>query len=722
MRPEIFNLKRHLKLLAIFLCAWTASLAGHAADVPEAHVADDTLPRLLATLDSEPLAFIAIRDVRTLSEKFNATTLAKMIADPSYDKGALLLESKLLEIIGANVRADWPALEKNFSGPLVLALLPPKAPAAEVVPVTPNAPAPAPSNLNTNAGAPVTAEKPMRLVFLALVAAPDVAGVLQAQWPKPMNPGTLIAAAPLTTADSAALPPLDKLPSWAAKLDLSAGDIVLYAQPLKLCDAARPLIKQNLPPVENLTPEYAPLFAAMEGSATDALLWRLSFKGDLLSERLSVDVNENDSAFKRILQTIKEKPGAWESLLAATPGEQDAAVLLQADPSALGNDLPFAFQAIERFLRGKRWSRTDGMKAEAFDIKRFKFLFERMQGLFSIVARPAITGDLRMIVASSVKGIDVEAYRAEMIAGLENAGAGFETFANTRKIGGVAPLGATFQGRGRFAAPVIGLSPGWTWLCSSSTTYLSFTDALKNGSMMSDAGKKSAAPTRKDPAKMSVNERAKIAALERLQVDPNVGQPETRDVAAAAKALGFWRADDVWRVEVNFEKVFKIGYAAWLLSSTEGPSIGAWKIPNDLVPSPQVFSRHLGSLQAAASRHERRVEMRSQCVFPGVTPGMLAALQEAAESVTLARNTAKEAQAALEARDAAEKKLEDDKLAEKDRKKNSDKDKDKNKLRPAPKFPAPPAPATPPTSGAAPATSGAPTPADQAAKPPAEVK
>lgn len=711
-------------LLAIFFGAGAASLAVHAVDAPEAQVADHTLPRLLATLDAEPLAFIAIRDVRALPEKYSATTLAKMIADPSYDKGALLLESKLLEIIGVNVRADWPALEKNFSGPLVLALLPAKAPAAEVVPVTPNGaltvpPAP---NVNSTADATAIGAGPMRLVFLALVAAPDVAGVLQAQWPKPLNPGTLIAAAPLKTAVAADLPPFEKLPQWAAALDLPAGDIVIRAQPLKLCDAARPFIKQNLPPVENLPSECAPLFAAMEGSATDALAWGLSFKGELLAERLNVDVNENDSAFKRIMLTIKEKPGAWESLLAATPGEQDAAVLLQSDPNALGNDLPFAFQAIERFLRGKRWSRADGMKAEAFDIKRFKFLFERMQGMFGIVARPAITGDLRMVVASSVKGLDVEAYRAEMIAGLENVGAGFETYANTRKIGGVSPLGATFQGRGRFAAPVIGLSPGWTWLCSSSTAYLSLTEGLKNGRMMSDAGKKSTAPAQKDPAKMSVNERAKIAALERLQVDPNVGQPEVRDLAAAVRSLSYWSAADAWRVEVNFEKVFKIGYAAWLLSSTEGPSIGAWKIPNDLVPSPQVFSRHLGSLQAAARRQDRRVEFRSQCAFPGVTPGVLAALQEAAETVVLARKTAKETQAAFEARDAAEKKLEEDKIAEKERKKNSakEKEKEKNKPKPAAKTPTPtPTPPPPPAEESAPVNPSAPNPA---AKPPAEVK
>jgi len=58
---------------------------------------------------------------------------------------------------------------------------------------------------------------------------------------------------------------------------------------------------------------------------------------------------------------------------------------------------------------------------------------------------------------------------------------------------------------------------------------------------------------------------------------------------AAASSAGDWRPDDSVRAEVNLERVLKIGFAAWLLSSNEGPSIGYWKFPRH-APSPRFSS------------------------------------------------------------------------------------------------------------------------------------
>ena len=77
---------------------------------------DDPLPRLLAALQTEPLAFIACRDARTISEKFSATTLAKMIADPTYERGAAEIESRAAKLLGLNMRTVWPLIDRSLSG------------------------------------------------------------------------------------------------------------------------------------------------------------------------------------------------------------------------------------------------------------------------------------------------------------------------------------------------------------------------------------------------------------------------------------------------------------------------------------------------------------------------------------------------------------------------------------------------------------------------------
>lgn len=575
---------QHWKYLALVLALAAAFLRAEGASRNDA---DDVLPRLAAVLESEPLALIACRDAHTLPEKFNATTLSKMIADPSYDQGAAMIERRITDWLGVNLRALWPGIERSVSGPVVLALVPGKS------------------------------GQPLRLVLLIQVPMADVGEALKQQLPKNTD-GSFLAAAEIRTIAASELVAVEKLPPWAAQASWPKGDVVLWAQPVKLCAAARALEEQNQPVVEKISGEWSSLIRLIEGSGLDALGWGVGLNGESIGERLVVNLSTEDSAFKKFTSGLREKPSAWDAVMAATPGDVDGAVLFQTDFNSLGAEQAYLFQALERYLRGKRWTKLFGGKAEALDPARFKFLSDRMQGSFSLTAKAAITGEIRLIVTSAIKGSDVEEFRDELVKGLDKTGAQFEALKGARKIGGTTPLGSTFHGRGQFASPVIGLSPGWAWLCSSSIAYQELTDAFKSVRTFATRGK----------PRTGAGAAAKAA-------EPPV------EVPAGIDPNNAWGTEDALRVEVNLDRVLKLGYAAWLLSTgNEAPSIAGRKIPNELLPSPQVFARSVGGLRAALSRSGTRLEYRSTCAIPGITLGLLAWMQDASDAITEGRKAA----------------------------------------------------------------------------------
>src|SRR5437868_3823043 len=98
MKHSVFSVSR-----ALVVCGFVfaASIALAAADAP---VPSDPLPRFAAALETEPLVLIACRDARALNDKFGATTLAKMLTDPSYATGLQLIESQFTGLLGANAR------------------------------------------------------------------------------------------------------------------------------------------------------------------------------------------------------------------------------------------------------------------------------------------------------------------------------------------------------------------------------------------------------------------------------------------------------------------------------------------------------------------------------------------------------------------------------------------------------------------------------------------
>lgn len=281
---------RTIFLMAVCLAAGTAFDTRSVESVaPEA---DDLLPRLLGTLSEEPLAWIAVRDARTLADKYYATSLGKMIGDPSYERGGLALESKVMEVLGVSVRAAWPGLERNFSGPVILALMPPTKGAAAVV-VNPNDPA-------SVAASQAALEPPMRLVLLVLSPTQDQADILKQQWPKPFSPNAVLGAASLKIVTAGELPTWEKMPAFAGTVPWPRGEILVRALPLRLAETAKPFLKSGAAPVENLSPEYSSWLGAIQGSGIDGMTLAVAFKEDYFTERLIVDVNEEDSAFKRL--------------------------------------------------------------------------------------------------------------------------------------------------------------------------------------------------------------------------------------------------------------------------------------------------------------------------------------------------------------------------------------------------------------------------------------
>jgi len=581
----------------VWFCVLAAALA--CAVRAENAANDDVLIRLAATLDSEPLALIACRDARGLPDKFSATTLAKMITDPAYAQGESTLESLITQWLGIDPRKIWPTVDRSISGPMALALLPGKA----------------------EAGAK---ETPMRLVILIEVPMADVGEALKQQLPKPAV-GVLCAAEIKTIAPDQ-LPALNKLPAWAANADWPKSDLVVWVQPRKLCELARPLAAQRKPTVAKMSVDPSALIKAIEGSGIEALAWGVSFNGEAVGERLVVKLADEASDFKTLVSAVREKPAGWDSLMAATAGDVDAAVLIQSDRNAMGDDKTHAFQALERYFRGRNWARAFGGKPDALDPSRFRFLSEKMLGSYSITAKAAITGEIRLIVASSFKTGDIEDFRSELVRGLENAGGTFNTLKGARKIGGALPLGSTVKGRGQFSSPVIGLSNGWAWLCSSPIAYQELTDAFKSGKTLAAREKKHTTADKKPDG-------GDATAANGAENSAPAGQSDD------------WSADDAIRAEVNLDRVVKIGYAAWMLSNgNEPPIIAGERIPAELLPSPKVFERNLGRLRGSINRTGTRLECRATSTIPGMTLGLLALLQDTSESMAEARKLAEDAQ------------------------------------------------------------------------------
>jgi hypothetical protein len=282
---------------------------------------------------------------------------------------------------------------------------------------------------------------------------------------------------------------------------------------------------------------------------------------------------------------------------------------------ALGPDLPFAAQAVEHYLRGKRWARGRGRTAEALDPKRFEFLLKHVEGSIGFVAKPALSGDMRVAVATglSTTAKEMEAFRAELLQGLADAGAEFEPLVRAVGRDGISPYGAKFQGRGMFGAPVLGLSPGWAWLCSNSAAYQELSGAFKLGRT--------------------------LAAEE--------AKEKTALKASGKEDAYCWREDDGARLQIELEKVVKLAYAVWILSGESSLGVGSWQVPAELLPQPQVFNNRMGVLRTGMGRQGNTLKAHASSVFPGASLLLPYLVYEAADTIENGRLFSREAWALI---------------------------------------------------------------------------
>jgi hypothetical protein len=549
------------KLFLVFSIFMTAS--AWSGDEPPAPTSVTELQRLVAASGTEPLLAIGVENVQTLSTKFVATNFGKMLNDPDYKDGLSALIMSLNNGAGLNLGELLPRMVKLMSGPAVIALVPD--------------------------GAAATGETGLKFVLYALTPSEDTARELNAVWPKDA-PGGVFSAMSLQTVLVKDLPDAAKLPEWASKWP--GGDVVIRALPKKLATATEKGLAagklDSLQPMLDAHGQF-PLLSEIDAPDIDALNVGVKLDGDMFAEQLGLELAPNPTgSFAKVIGALREKSKSWDSLMTALPADQDLTILLQAEPHTLGDDLPLAVQSLERYLRGKRWSRKSGKSTEALDPKRYDFIFDRLNGEMGIVAKGSLTGQFNVTLATAMKAGEQDAVRADLVRGLESMGAAFETLKSARTIGSSSPLGAQFQGRGLFTNPLIGLSKGWAWLCSSLAAYQDLTSAFSSGNTLGAAEKKT-----------------------------------------PAKAEDVWRKSDALRLQINLERVIPPMYVAWTLSGEAVPSIGSFHIPPAmLVIKFQTFNGRLGMLRAGLSRTDRSVTSLSRSSFPGTSLILISLLQQ----------------------------------------------------------------------------------------------
>jgi len=549
-------------LSALILFSVLAPMTLHAGDAPKPP--DDRLARLIAHIQPQPLALLAAAELKTVPERFSKSFLYQMIQDPSYVQGRETLRALINQKAGADLPALWPDFARHLSGPVVIALVP---------------------NKKEEAGG-----APFSLAMYALVASEQAANKVREFWPKlpPQNPAFFSSTQliPVLEADLAA--------ATAQTPAAPVCDVLFQLRPKALSTALKSWFTAGGESValDNL----AIVLSEVHDDAVDHISLASTFNGNYFDEELAVSLAlpPAESSLARIVSALKEKPTGWNALRTATPGDHDLVLLLQTDPAALGEDKGYLGQALEREMRGRRWIRTHGRMPDALSPDRFDPLSTWLQGSFAIVAKPAISGDIRVTLLAAMKNAtEADFLREGLRTDFAKLGAEFDTLAGARKIGDSPPLGAKFEGRGLFGSPVIGISPGWMWLCSNLATYQDLTAAFKA---------------------------RRTLAAEGWNEDQYPWQPQ-----------------DAVRMQVQLERVLKIGYAAWLLSGDAGPYIGPWKIPGELLPQPQVFTNRLGVFQGTLLRTEKGVNARTHSAFPAMPVLMFSGLLELANRSEAAR-------------------------------------------------------------------------------------
>ncbi|MCW8133040.1 MAG: hypothetical protein KIS92_22015 [Planctomycetota bacterium] len=442
---------RQLPIYARALLYVALSLAGLCAPRAAEPSANEPLARLLGKAPAEPLAVIACPDIRRLPQIFNASSLGKAYQDDQYAQGREALLKMLRETLGADVPALWEAAVPQITGP-----------AAFVLTATPG----------ETEGAP-------QLRATLLLAAIDAPGIdaLKAAWPK---------AAPDSNSPFAALSleaviakDLPEAPAWANETAETPGFLRLRLRPRALHAALKGLDEKTLPG----------WLRDLKDAADPAVLRAtLDVEPDqgLFLDRATLELAEDaEGTFARLLLSLRDPAAPWKTLMGGLPGGQEVALLVQASLPTMGEALPAGLQALERELRGKKWTRLHGDEEDTSDNKRFAFVTDALTGAFGFAGGVTMTGEARIVGAANTAGMKPQAFRPVLIEKLGLLGGDFQTKDRAAHIGEHAPIAAAFEGRGLMPAPVIGLSDGWVWLCSSTASYNELTNAFASGKTMS---------------------------------------------------------------------------------------------------------------------------------------------------------------------------------------------------------------------------------------------
>lgn len=544
-------MKFPLLSVTILLCCGGLPAFGAAAEGASSQEQADRLRQLLARVEGEPLVVLATPDARLALDHLTRTAVGRAFNDPQYAPQRREAYRLLEESLGAHPEIIWDALRPHVAGPMALVLTGPKA--------------------GASADAP-----PLKLALVVAVRDQRAIEAVQLGWPQ-VSPDSdaLLGFMELK------LYPLDELaavqaaPEWADRCARMIGEMQLVLRPEAALKALKAMAPQNAK-----IPSWTKSLTALCVTDIERLELNVLPVDRFFVEEVRCELKPDaQGLLVSLLQSFRADPQPWEALEKTLPGGHDVQLLMQADLKAMKNQFPVLLQYVERTLRGKRWAGLYGDTEDALAVDRFAFLTKPWAGTFGVVAKSGESGETQLTGVAAEPGSKVADRRAKLLAGLGEIGLDFETSVQAPTIGGQAPLAAGFKGRGLMPAPMVGLSDGWIWLCSSTAAYHELVTAL--------AEERHLGKDRK--------------------VEPPAVPADQRNIPFPARSA--------FSLYVNLPNVGPLAYTSWMLGEG-GPNLFGMKVPSGLLPAPGFLKRHLVPYHACAVKMDREVRFYARGPAP----------------------------------------------------------------------------------------------------------
>jgi len=523
-----------------------------AANEPPKPPPTPELAALIGQTGAEPLAVVAISDVRKLGDLLAATGLGRLYNDARYVDGRATIHRLLQDFLGAEAAPLWESVRPHCAGPVALVVS-----AADVA----------------------DGEKFGGLRYQLLVAAPHK-GALDALanvWPKEEARTGALAKIEFKAIEIETLHEL-KPPEWAKRYADLPGNVRVDVHPQAALKQLKDWIEKH---GGRLLAEERAKYDTLLGLASldlQDIEWDAKADEQDFVERLKLTLMpEAKGAFAHLGQVLCASARPFDRLMGAMSGDIDMSVLAQLDFKAMGDDFAPLMRHAERYVRGKGWTNKFGQTQDALNPERYKFIETLSDGMFGLGTRVTETASTRQVLTFSLTNRDVEAVRTSLAESLSKLGGEFQTSAQATAIGENRPLAAKFKGRGSFASPTIGLSSGWAWLCGTASSYGDMAEAFSKGNTL---------------------------AATKAEVHYPPGLAPTLAPA--------------FRFSANLPRVFTLMYAAWVLAD-QGPSIGDWKIPAELLPAPAAFKGKVTPLNIEIAREASELQVHARGPLPGST-------------------------------------------------------------------------------------------------------